>query len=512
MYKLLLCWRYLRTRYIALVCIVSVTLGVATMIVVNSVMAGFAAKMQSEMNAMLGDLVLQVHSMDGAPDAEAHMAVIRNAVGDKVVGMSPTAAVPALIYMQVGGGISTRPVTLVGIDEKTYASVSSVGKYLQHPANRKQLSFNLHERGYDAVDHLAADPKQAKPREELGFAGGEYRRAVASQKRMQEEIYQQMHPAAAAAGTPEIKDPFASKPSAGAESADLQAIPDDEQFPGIVLALSELSVTDPDGTVHLYNRPGDDVRVSYPKASIPPEALSNTYTIVDVYQDPMRIENAAMAFVPLAYLQKARGMIDPTTGAGRFTSIQIKLADGANAAAMRDKLRNVFNPQLYTVSTWQDNQAMLIHAIETETMVLNILLFFIVAVAGFGILAIFYMIVVEKTRDIGILKSLGASGRGVMGIFLMYGLSLGLVGAGAGTLLGVLFSSHINEVADLLERVQGAPVFDPSVYFFDKIPTVIEPWTIGWIVGGAVGIAVLASILPARRAAGLHPVRALRFE
>jgi len=116
MYKLLLCWRYLRTRYIALVCIVSVTLGVATMIVVNSVMAGFAAKMQSEMNAMLGDLVLQVHSMDGAPDADAHMAAIRNAVGDKVVGMSPTAAVPALIYMQVGGSISTRPVTLVGID------------------------------------------------------------------------------------------------------------------------------------------------------------------------------------------------------------------------------------------------------------------------------------------------------------------------------------------------------------------------------------------------------------
>ncbi len=145
-------------------------------------------------------------------------------------------------------------------------------------------------------------------------------------------------------------------------------------------------------------------------------------------------------------------------------------------------------------------------------MVLNILLFFIVAVAGFGILAIFYMIVVEKTRDIGILKSLGASGRGIMGIFLAYGLSRGIVGAGAGTLLGVLFSSHINEVADVLERIQGSPVFDPSVYFFDKIPTEINPWTIAWITAGAVGIAVLASVLPARRAARLHPVRALRWE
>ena len=107
MYKLLLAWRYLRTRYIALICIVSVTLGVATMIVVNSVMAGFMAKMQTEMNAMLGDLVLQVHSMDGAPDAQSHMDLIRRTAGDQVVGMSPSAAVPALIYMQVGGGLST---------------------------------------------------------------------------------------------------------------------------------------------------------------------------------------------------------------------------------------------------------------------------------------------------------------------------------------------------------------------------------------------------------------------
>ena len=73
---------------------------------------------------------------------------------------------------------------------------------------------------------------------------------------------------------------------------------------------------------------------------------------------------------------------------------------------------------------------------QMETAILNVLLFMIIAVAGFGILAIFYMIVVEKTRDIGILKSLGASGRGVMGIFLAYGLSLGLVGSGVGMVVG----------------------------------------------------------------------------
>jgi lipoprotein-releasing system permease protein len=147
-----------------------------------------------------------------------------------------------------------------------------------------------------------------------------------------------------------------------------------------------------------------------------------------------------------------------------------------------------------------------------ETAILNVLLFLIIAVAGFGILAIFLMIVVEKTRDIGILKSLGASAHGVMGIFLAYGLSLGLVGSGVGLVLGLLFVRYINEIAGLLGKITGRPVFDPSIYYFYEIPTIVNPWTIGWIVAGALVIAVMASVLPALRAAVLHPVEALRYE
>jgi lipoprotein-releasing system permease protein len=99
-----------------------------------------------------------------------------------------------------------------------------------------------------------------------------------------------------------------------------------------------------------------------------------------------------------------------------------------------------------------------------------------------------------------------------MGIFLMYGLSLGLVGAGVGTGIGLLFVAKINQIAAFVSWVLGQPVFDPSVYYFYKIPTIVEPITVIAIVIGSVTIAVLASILPAIRAAGLHPVRALRFE
>jgi lipoprotein-releasing system permease protein len=122
------------------------------------------------------------------------------------------------------------------------------------------------------------------------------------------------------------------------------------------------------------------------------------------------------------------------------------------------------------------------------------------------------MIVVEKTKDIGILKALGAPSRGVMSIFLGYGMSLGTVGTGVGIVIGLLFVKYINEIADAVAVLTGQEVFDPTIYYFSEIPTVVNPVTIFWVAVGAIAIAVLASVLPALRAAKLHPVEALRYE
>ncbi len=516
MYKLLLCWRYLRTRYIALICIVSVMLGVATMIVVNSVMAGFTSEMQARMNGMLGDLVFESRSLDGVFDARAHMAKIREVAGDSISGMSPTLVVPSLMYMDVNGQPWTKQVTLVGIDESTHASVSQFGNYLQHPSNREQLTFELRSAGYDVRDHQVPDDSEAKPREQMKVAGWEHRRRMARLKKRRER-YQKLHRGAITrsgsnAESNARKDPFALTTAEDAESEDSDFDPATEAHTGIVLGIGVCSFRNANGSDHFVALPGDDVRVSFPTASLPPKIQSDFYTVVDLYESKMSEYDAQFVFVPLQALQKSRGMVDPTTGVGKFTTIQIKLHPGVDAETVRDALRNEFPAQDYLVSTWRDKQGPLLAAVQMETAVLNVLLFMIIAVAGFGILAIFYMIVVEKTRDIGILKSLGASGRGVMGIFLGYGLSLGIVGAGVGMVLGIVFVTYINEIADLLGRITGQPVFDPSVYYFYKIPTIINPLTVTWICAGAVIIAVLASVLPARRAAALHPVRALRYE
>lgn len=505
MYKLLLCWRYLRTRYIALASIVSVTLGVATMIVVNSVMDGFAHEMQGRMNDVLSDVIITSRSLEGMPNPEWHMDEIRRVAGDEVVGMTPTAQVPAALAYYFRGQYFTRQVTVIGIDPKTYASVSKFGYYLQHPENREHLDFKLKENGYDVIDHQAEDTRKAMPRTDMERAGWVYRRANAAfEKRIaiQPPI-----------DTAPLVEDDSSSPFHNA-AAPVQDVfdPATEQHTGTVLGMGLCSHRLPDGTDVFQVLPGDDVEIHFPSCGRPPEFRSSKLTITDFYESKMAQYDMQYMFVPLDKFQEMRGMIDPQSGVRFVNAIQIRLKEGADANAVRDKLRAHFQLHLYDVSTWRDMEGPLLAAVQTETLVLNVLLFLIIAVAGFGILAIFFMIVVEKTRDIGILKSLGASSKGVMGIFLTYGFSLGIVGAGLGIIGGLLFVEYINEIADFLGRLTGTPVFDPAVYYLYKIPTIVEPFTVTWIAAGAMLIAVMASVLPALRAARMHPVEALRFE
>jgi lipoprotein-releasing system permease protein len=476
-------------------------LGVATMIVVNSVMSGFAHEMQSRIHGIISDIVFEARTIDGMADAEYHQEQIRQVAGDQIAAMSATVVMPAMLYSRSGA----HPVQLFGIDEKTQSDVSDFGRYLQHPENRKAMSFRLREGGYDVRDYQSGP--DVPERKQMARAGWPYRREVARIEKFQQQFLKPEKHEARGATTGPAADPFAARqPPENLFDAEKQ------QYTGAVVGMAMVSYRTSEGEDKFMALPGDDVMLTTVTVGQPPKESSDHFTIVDLYESKMSEYDSQLVFVPIRKLQELRCMIDPMTGVGRVNVIQIKLKPGADGNAVRDKLQKAFSPTLYNICTWRDKQTALLAAVEMESAILNVLLFLIIAVAGFGILAIFYMIVVEKTRDIGILKSLGAPGRGVMGIFLGYGLSLGIVGSGVGMVAGLLFVRYINQIAGALGWITGRPVFDPKIYYFYRIPAIVMPQTVLWIVGGALLIAVAASILPARRAARLHPVEALRYE
>lgn len=596
MYKLLLCLRYLRTRYIALASIISVTLGVATMIVVNSVMAGFGTEMRDRIHGLLADVIIETHSMDGYPDPEALLERVKQSVGDDLAGVTATVEVYGMLSFRYGGEYVTRPVTIIGIDPAGKAEVGPLIDYLDSYSSvvedGKVTRAPLRDRSVPAGWTLTDEAKQRRA------DWAELQRSVALWSNhgnpIDEARVPQVH-TAEASGAPQFEVNVAASeaPDFSDDETIVQTSATDIAPPDFFPAETTTPVSDPEepqiGKVYvgkglisypyedpatgkvktqMWVRPGDDVKLSTIGVSVPPEPVHFNATVVDVFKSGMSEYDSNLVFCDIKYLQKVRGMLTPQPGTplraglpvqflqngmistGRITSldadsatvlvqadfidgkaaemrlnaadvtpvsryvtsIQIKLKDFHNAPSVVERLEAEFPTDTFAVRTWEQKQGPLLAAVDVESTILNVLLFLIIAVAGFGILAIFFMIVVEKTRDIGILKALGASSRGVMTIFLSYGLGLGLVGSGVGTVLGLLFVHYINEIEKFVTAISGRKVFDERIYYFPEIPTDVSPLMVFWVATGAVTIAVLASILPARRAAGLRPVEALRYE
>jgi lipoprotein-releasing system permease protein len=148
MYKLLLSWRYLRTRYIALASVVSVTLGVATLIVVNSVMDGFAEEMHKRLHDVLSDIVFEGQGLEGLADADFYEQEIRRVVGNDLESVTHVIHLPAMASISVRGGQSVNQyVNLIGVNEKTYGTVCDFSQFLLHPENQKEISFKVREYG-----------------------------------------------------------------------------------------------------------------------------------------------------------------------------------------------------------------------------------------------------------------------------------------------------------------------------------------------------------------------------
>lgn len=479
-YKLLLCLRYLQTRYLAFICIVSVMLGVATLIVVNAVMSGFSTKLKDRLHGVLSDVVVETERLDGFPESTTEMIerIQSSPAGPLIEAISPTIETFAILQFDYRGATITKPIKVIGVDPQSRSRVGGFAEYLVRQKGSAEASFALTPEAIQRHEWI----KRQKAVQVRAISGPDVPEA-----------------------RPLIPDPNAlPPPDFGPEIQ--AAAPLHGMIPGYNIAHFRFRNAEGQVVEQPALEPGDAGVITC-AGSADMKPVWGTFLVTDYLKTEMSEYDQSFVFVPLEVLQKIRGMGD------RCTALQIKLKHyDRDKLTVTAELRKLFNDPAVHINTWEEHQGPLLAAIDVERGILNLLLFMIVGVAGFSILAIFTMIVSEKYRDIGILKSLGASRNGVMAIFIGYGLLLGLVGCVLGTLLGLAITDNINDIERFLTSLSGRALFPRDIYYFKEIPTHVDLSNLVSVNVGAVAIAVVFSVLPAYRAARLHPVRALRFE
>ena len=363
MYKYLLCWRYLRTRWIALASVVSVMLGVATMIVVNSVMAGFSAKMRDRLHGVLADVIVESRDFDGFLDWHEVMARIESVAGDDVVAMSPTMESPAMMKWSFHGNPINKPVQLIGIRPRDRAKTGDFAEFLVDEKGRKiPPSFEVPDR-----------VKLNNP---------------AGRMLMEED-------------DPKIREILE------------QSVADQASEGGVIIGHA-MAHYHTQGKDYCIAPPGTTVGLAFPQSGDKPKLSYERLPVIGYFKSGMSEYDSTHVYMPLERMQYVR-LLGDGKGKGTVNQIQVKARAGVNLDDLALKVEaslERLRPGYFSVATWEHKQGPLLAAVAVEQSILNILLFFIIAVAGFGILAIFSMIVVEKTRDIGVLKALGASTAG----------------------------------------------------------------------------------------------------
>lgn len=210
----------------------------------------------------------------------------------------------------------------------------------------------------------------------------------------------------------------------------------------------------------------------------------------------------AFAFIPD---EGARKLMP---GARPVEAVRLRLEEGADAEAARPRIQAAL-PGL-AVRTWRDEEENLFEAIEGQQFVWNLVLLGFLVIASFLVLFVLLVRVREQRRGIGVLLSVGGSRRAVAGIFILQGAFHGLAGGAAGLAAGLLFLRNVEGVRRLLESVLRCEVFAKETYRFDRIPVLATPAPFVAIGLAAAALGILASVLPALRAARMEPVRALR--
>ena len=258
-----------------------------------------------------------------------------------------------------------------------------------------------------------------------------------------------------------------------------------------------------DGIKELEKSKGDDERKAVDK--LREVVLPKELTVTGIYETGHYLHDSEFLLVPIHVGQELYGLGDSLHG------LTVKTVDPYGAERVKREIERFLQPPQYA-KTWIDMNSQYFEAIRLERTVMFFLLFFIVLVAAFGIMNTLITVTVQKTRDIGVMKAIGANLWQIVCVFLGQGVIVGLFGTLAGLGLGMTLVRYRNEFSQWLATTLHIEVFPKQVYQFSQLPAEVIPRDVATICIGAFLICCLFAFLPAYRAARLDPVKALRYE
>ncbi|QEO18103.1 lipoprotein-releasing ABC transporter permease subunit [Acetobacter vaccinii] len=231
-----------------------------------------------------------------------------------------------------------------------------------------------------------------------------------------------------------------------------------------------------------------------------------TYHVVAIFDAGVNDYNSGVVFLPMHAAQVYFQMPE------QVTQLLVMTTDAEHVRAVTLAIVRALDDPGLRVMDWTRANNALFGAVQVEQNVMFLILTLIILVAAFNVISSLIMMVKDKTADIAVLRTIGASRGAILRIFLMCGASVGVTGTVAGTALGVVFCLNIERIRQLLQKLTGTNLFNPEVYYLEHLPAKLVWGQVLEVIAMALLLSLLATLYPSWRAARTDPVEALRHE